>query len=129
MPKTYNILLLSLFIDKLNKYEPAIIDMIKFYIKTYTFETYDKLCEAIELYDDNNTREEAIKKYGKIELWDVSKITTMPYLFSSYSLNQDFSLWDVSNVIDMSDMFANSDFTGDISNWDVSKVKNMSKMF
>lgn len=64
---------------------------------------------------------------------DVSKITDMSNLFSSFDIrNIDISKWDVSNVEDMSSMFYNCynlESIGDISKWDVSNVTNMNFMF
>ena len=62
-----------------------------------------------------------------IELWDVSNVTNMRYMFyNTKHFNQDISDWNVSNIIDMSSMFSNcSNFNYDLSNWDVSSVRNM----
>ena len=98
-------------------------------------------------------RSSAIKKYGNISEWNVSKVTNMRGLFldKKYgvfyqdvrSFNGDLSKWDVSNVKDMGYMFSGAhSFNGDINTkkvtlkdgttytaWDVSNVKNMSGMF
>ena len=71
---------------------------------------------------------------------DVSKITSMSYLFSANSVingnkifkdfNGDISQWNVSNVKNMSGMFNYcNQFNCDISSWDVSHVTNMKFMF
>ena len=69
---------------------------------------------------------------GHIELWDVSNVTTMSFMFSNSDFNGDLSKWDVSNVTTMDRMFSHSKFTGengDITGWDVSNVEDMSFMF
>ncbi|MCY3411806.1 MAG: BspA family leucine-rich repeat surface protein [Candidatus Heimdallarchaeota archaeon] len=68
---------------------------------------------------------------GQLNLWDVSNVTDMRYMFaSSITFNQDLSSWKVSNVTDMEGMFANSiQFNQDLSSWDISSVNDMSSMF
>ena len=61
--------------------------------------------------------------------WDVSKVTTMWYMFEGSSFNGDISNWDISSVYSMSGMFSNSFFNGDVSKWDVSSVTYMNWMF
>ena len=87
------------------------------------------LKKAVQEYIKNDN--EAIKKYGIIGEWDVSKVTDMSEMFhDAHSFNQDISKWDVSNVTDMSKMFCGTScFNQDISGWDVSNVTDMSKMF
>ena len=74
---------------------------------------------------------EAIKIYGPISSWDVSRVTDMSYMFcKAYSFNGDLSNWDVSRVTDMEGMFEDAhSFNGDLSNWDVSRVTDMRAMF
>jgi len=40
-----------------------------------------------------------------ISSWNISRATTMTYLFSDTAFNQDITAWDVSNVEDLSEMF------------------------
>ena len=55
------------------------------------------------LNDSDNT----LTKYGNIEDWDVSNVSTMKNLFKdATSFNENLSKWDVSNVTDMTDMFS-----------------------
>ena len=67
---------------------------------------------------------------------DVSKITSMSYLFNAneYDIFKDFngdiSMWNVSNVKNMNCMFFRCEkFNCDISRWNVSNVTNMGWMF
>ena len=55
------------------------------------------------LNDSDNT----LSKYGNIEDWDVSNVSTMKNLFKDAStFNKNLSEWDVTNVTDMTDMFS-----------------------
>ena len=49
---------------------------------------------------------------------------------NAWSFNSDVSKWDVSRVTTMSYMFNGaSSFNSDVSKWDVSRVTNMWQMF
>jgi hypothetical protein len=63
--------------------------------------------------------------------WDVSAVTTMPYMFSSAAVfDQDVGSWDVSAVINMDSMFREADaFNQAIGSWDVSSVTTMRSIF
>ena len=101
-------------------------------------------------------KERAKGKYGKIEDWDVSKVTSFQDLFKyardfnedlsrwdvskvtfmyrafqeASSFNSDLSKWDTSNCTDMTGMFHNcSSFNSDLSKWDTSNCTGMSRMF
>jgi len=73
----------------------------------------------------------AIRKYGKISLWNTSQVTDMSKLFEyKEKFNADISSWDVSNVRNMSHMFNGArSFNQPIGTWDVSNVRNMEYMF
>jgi surface protein len=85
----------------------------------------------------------AMKKYGHISDWDVSKVVSFKGLFSplrtytfgdnigaSMKFNSDLSKWNTSSATDMSDMFSYAkNFSSDLSGWDVSSVVDMSGMF
>ena len=71
-----------------------------------------------------------IRKYGKINDWDVSKVTNMSSMFKgATTFNEPLNKWNVSNVTDMGDMFiAATSFNQPLNNWNVSKVMNMNIM-
>ena len=94
----------------LYNYEPEIINIIEKYMTTYTFTNKKELKEAVDMWCEEETREEAEEKYGHISYWDVSQITDMSELFSyEFDFNDDISQWDVSNVTDMRGMFAGAE--------------------
>ena len=102
-------------------------------------ELRDKNYPDIEIYMATNrhayyTEEKSdadVDNTNPIELWDVSKITTMSHMFNGMtSFNKDIGGWDVSNVTDMEGMFNGAtSFNKDIGGWDVSKVTDMEGMF
>ena len=72
--------------------------------------------------------------------WDVSKVTSMEWMFGGFGFNTptiklDLSKWNVSKVTTMKYMFYqmgqwSSTFSlGDLSGWNVSSAKNLSSMF
>ena len=69
------------------------------------------------------------QRFGPLEKWDTSLITTMNGWFYCCDFNDKISKWKTSNVTDMSYMFAHSTFNREIEDWDISNVKNMSYMF
>jgi surface protein len=99
-----------------------------------------KLVTAVDMWVNPTTQEDAVKKYGDIQYWDVSNVTDMEGLFSGgrnntlkialQNFNGNIRNWDVSKVTNMKAMFADSMvFNQPIGNWDVSKVTNMEAMF
>ena len=60
-------------------YEPAIVDIIKKFMTTYTFKSKEELQEAVDMW--YNKRKQAKTKYGHISYWDVSNIDDMSDLF------------------------------------------------
>ena len=75
-------------------------------------------------------KKEVMLRYGKVEWWDTSQVTTMNSLFNRYDFNQDISRWNVSNVRDMSYMFTrNTTFNQPLDKWNVSNVIIMDCMF
>jgi surface protein len=123
---------------------------------TIPFQTKDELDSAVKQYFDGNA-EAVTKRYGRIEDWDVSRITNFDSLFASrifYSkddlhkwdvsqatsmnymfqgainFNSNISHWDVSKVTDFTDFLAEAEaFDGDLSSWDVSNVACIDRMF
>jgi len=83
--------------------------------------------EAVKTYKEPKT----IEKYGRIEDWDTSEVTSMRRLFkSNLTFNEDISKWNTGNVKDMRAMFKNAKkFNQDISKWNTSKVIHMTNMF
>jgi surface protein len=73
----------------------------------------------------------AKEKYGPIEDWDVSEVTSFEKLFyGAKDFNSDLSKWDTSNCTNMNSMFHGaSSFNSDLSKWDTSNCTNMFQMF
>lgn len=93
--------------------------------------TLPKIKDAVKLWKNDATREEAENRYGKIESWNVSNVENMEGLFKGMEkFNADISGWDVRNVTNMKSMFEGcTAFNQDISRWDVSNVRRMKSMF
>ncbi|XP_022841018.1 Bacterial surface protein 26-residue repeat, partial [Ostreococcus tauri] len=66
-----------------------------------------------------------------MELWDVSAVTDISFMFSgATSFNQPIGNWNVSAVTDMSGLFSGAtSFNQPIGNWNVSAVTSMNNMF
>lgn len=66
------------------------------------------------------------------ELYDVSQVTDMSFMFNNSSglTDLDLSTWDVSNVNTFYSMFVSTDLTSiNLSNWNTRKCTNMASMF
>ena len=76
-------------------------------------------------------RENIIEKYGSIEDWNVSQLTTMNSLFyRNTHFNEDITEWDTKNVGDTTSMFHYAeDFNQDISGWRFKSKVKMTSMF
>ena len=95
-----------------------------------------KLVTAVDMWVNPTTQDDAIKKYGDIQYWDVSNVTDMEGLFAGSrsgglrTFNGNIRNWDVSKVTNMARMFHDATaFNQPLGGWDVSKVTNMFLMF
>jgi hypothetical protein len=89
----------------------------------------DTIREALTSWcDDSVSQSGAVGTYGKIERWDVSRVTNISRLFeSTKDCNPNISAWNTSAVIDMSYAFFNaSKFNQAIGTWNTGGVTNMS---
>ncbi len=86
---------------------------------------------AVSKYFAGTWDEADVAKYGPIQKWCTSQITSFNQLFLSKSnFNVDISDWDTSSVTSMSGMFEGAEsFNQDITGWDVSSVSNMQSLF
>lgn len=78
-------------------------------IKDYVCSRIDdsNIHDAVKLWCSGKV--EALMKYGRISMWDVSQVKTMASLFKDQvHFNDDIHAWDVSNVTNMCQMFANA---------------------
>jgi surface protein len=84
-----------------------------------------------DYFSGDKEKDAIIKKYGRIEDWNTSKVTDMSFLFHNcFNFNEDISDWDTSNVTTMYDMFAGAFvFNQPIGKWDTSSVIDMIGMF
>ena len=103
-------------------------NIIKNYI-IFKPKTKKELQIAVDLWCDN--KEEAIKKYGDISIWNTSLINDMSELFKfKKDFNDNINNWNVANVTNMYCMFNYCyNFNQPLNNWDVSNVKYMERMF
>jgi len=93
------------------------------------FQNRSELKEAVQ--DWRFERIRLTSKYGPIESWDVSKVTSMRKLFfQDRSFNEDIRAWNTSAVVDMAYMFYGTyAFNQRIGSWDTSAVTTMESMF
>ena len=89
----------------------------------------ETIIRAVGEWEDN--KEDAIKKWGEINDWDVSGVTDMSVLFHGFGeFNENISKWDTSNVVNMHGMFFEAySFNQPLDSWDTSKVQSMDSMF
>eukprot|EP01040_Poterioochromonas_malhamensis_P022799 gene22799-biopygen8123 len=121
-------------------------------IKDYAWISFDNrtLREAVRLWCSD--RATALQRYGDINDWDVSNVTSMVSLFKgctrfndpidrhvtsmnfmyhdATAFNQPLSTWNVSKVIKMNSMFDSAaSFNQPLSTWTVGQVEDMSFLF
>lgn len=109
------------------------------------FYSTNELYDAVDAHiAGGGAKDEVEAKYGIIEDWDVSRVTSMFRLFHAKSIvpteygrnpgaagfNADISKWDVSRVTSMAEMFQGAEsFNSNLSTWNVSQVVRMDSMF
>ena len=83
------------------------------------------------LAEVKQNKEAAYKKYGPMNTWNTSNLTSLRGAFSNWvDFNEDISNWDTSNVTDMRTTFSHAhSFNQPIENWNTSSVTDMSGMF
>jgi surface protein len=91
--------------------------------------TFNQAITDILAQDPNGNYD--LVPYGKIQDWDVSKVTDMSSAFNGKSsFNGDISAWDTSSVTNMNQMFFDATiFNQDIGSWNTSSVTTMASMF
>ena len=100
-----------------------------------TYDTLDDLniYTAVDQWYEDKSSAEAT--YGKIECWNVEKVTSMNKLFDLYrtgneNFNENLECWDTSSATDMSCMFYRAtSFNQKLNTWDVKHVTSMEGMF
>lgn len=85
---------------------------------------------AVDLFTSNETYK-AILQHGKINCWDVSKITDMSGLFKDKTdFNRMLACWNVSKVTNFASIFENAiTFNQPLKPWNPSSAQNMNRMF
>ena len=119
-----------------NKYCPKTKDELTDIIKELTNKGITDLncIDTSKITDMRGLFATELSKIDNIDIskWDVSNVTNMQQMFSSYKkFNCDLSNWDVSNVTDMASMFtACENFEGKgLDKWDTISVEEMEMMF
>jgi hypothetical protein len=91
--------------------------------------TDNNILYAVSQWMTNSTAAEL--KYGKIILWNTSRVTDMSMLFKNRAtFNANLSLWDTTSVTSMQEMFCDAQsFNHNLGLWNVAKVKSLIRMF
>jgi surface protein len=87
--------------------------------------------ELVNAYINDKTKLPSGLKYVPIGEWNVSEVTDLGNLFSTFNeFNEPLNKWNVSNVTNMEYMFSScKKFNQPLNDWDVSNVTNMEFMF
>ena len=93
--------------------------------------TNDNIRELVRHYITDRNNLPAWIQGIPISNWDVSRVTNMDRLFSSFTnFNEPLNNWNVSNVTTMAGMFEDcNNFNKPLDNWNVSNVTDMHNMF
>ena len=80
---------------------------------------------------EGTRKRDVIAKYGTIEDWDMSGVTSLDHLFDGQeTFDADLSKWNTSAVKNLVYTFHNAKiFTSDLSKWNVKNVMNMQCTF
>jgi surface protein len=72
----------------------------------------------------------ASKFNGAVDNINISKVTSLAYVFRATDFNQSLANWNISSITDLSYTFFQArSFNQSLSHWDVSAVTNMNSMF
>lgn len=93
------------------------------------FQNATELRNAVALFQNNTSK--AILEHGRINCWDVSKVTDMSNLFKGYtSFDKALTCWNVRQVVNMGSMFEGAtSYNQALRTWNPVNVKNMTRMF
>ena len=81
--------------------------------------TNSELVTAVNEWISNSTN--ATAKYGNINNWNTSEVTSMDSLFrNKNTFNSNISNWNTAKVTNMRNMFRGTPFNQNISSWNVS---------
>lgn len=106
---------LSDFMKEIKNYEKNIIPLILYYYQKHKFENKKELDNAIKIWCKN--KELGKLMFGEPNLWDVSQVTDMSYLFEESNFNENIDKWQVSQVTNMEGMFYRSKYSQPLKSW------------
>jgi surface protein len=95
------------------------------------FQDYRNTRDIVSKPSNALSTAQVIDRYGSIETWDTSQVTSMKHVFYfKSSINPDIRNWRVDKVTNMKSMFDGASiFNRDLSSWVVSSVTDMVTMF
>ena len=93
--------------------------------------TDNNIRDAVKMWFNPKTRQEAIDKFGHIGDWEVMNVTDMSGLFEGQKeFNENISRWNTTNVTTMHRMFAGaSSFNQPVEGLNTASVIDMRYMF